>query len=311
MNKNQIKGLIAIVLIVCSLVSHAQELNAKVTVISSRIGTQIDKSVFNTLENQLTQLLNNRKWTTDNFKSNEKIECSFLLNLSSLIDKDNNVYSASLTIQAARPIFNSSYNSPLINFQDNDVTFKYVAYQQVDFNENRINGTDALASNLTAIFGYYVNLILAMDYESFALNTGEPYFKKMLNIVNNAPDGSDIKGWTQFDGVRNRYWLSENVLNSRYAAIHDIIYKYYRSAMDNLYDDEDKAREAMLGVLNALSQFVSDNSNTMIIQFFMQGKSDELINMFKKGSQDQRSRVVEILQRVDVTNATKYRDALK
>jgi DNA-directed RNA polymerase specialized sigma24 family protein len=105
--------------------------------------------------------------------------------------------------------------------------------------------------------------------------------------------------------------LSENVLNSRYAAIHDIIYKYYRGAMDNLYDDEDKAREAMLGVLNALSQFVSENANTMIIQFFMQGKSDELINLFKKGSQDQRNRVIEILQRVDITNANKYKDALK
>src|ERR1700712_1313047 len=284
--------LITIASIIFSLALQAQEFNAKVTIVSNRIGTQVDKSVFTTLENQLTQLLNNRKWTNDNFKSNEKIECTFLLNLSSQAD---NIYNASLTIQAARPIFNSTYNSPLINFQDNDVAFKYVAYQQVDFNESRINGTDALASNLTAIFGYYANLILAMDYESFALGTGEPYFKKMLNIVNNAPDGSDIKGWTQFDGVRNRYWLSENVLNSRYAAIHDIIYKYYRDGMDNLYDDDGKARDAMLGVLNALSQFVAENSNTMIIQFFMQGKSDELINMFKKGTQDQRSRVIDIL----------------
>lgn len=297
-----------ILLAAFSFASQAQELNAKVTIVSNRIGTQIDKSVFTTLENQLTQLLNNRKWTTNNFKSNEKIECTFLLNLNSQTD---NIYSASLTVQAARPIFNSTYNSPLINFQDNDVSFKYIAYQQVDFNENRVSGTDALASNLTAIFGYYVNLILAMDYESFALGTGEPYFKKMLNIVNNAPDGSDIKGWTQFDGIRNRYWLSENVLNSRYSAIHEIIYKYYRSAMDIVYDDEAKARDEMLSVLNALSQFVAENSNTMIIQFFMQGKSDELINIFKKGTPDQRSRVVEILQKVDVIDASKYKDALK
>lgn len=286
----------------------AQELNAKVTIVTNGLSTTVDKRIFTTLEKQLTDLLNNRKWTNDNFKPNERINCNFLINLKT---GDKDVFGASLTVQAARPIYNATYNSPLINFQDNDVVFKYIQYQPVEFNESRINGSDALVSNLTAIIAYYANLILAMDYESYALGTGDPYFKKMINIVNNAPDGSNIKGWTQFDGLRNRYWLSENVLNSRYAPIHEIFYKYYRSSMDNLYDNEQQARDAMILVLNTLNQFVSENPSTMVIQFFMQGKTDELINMFKKAPQDQRIRVVEILQKVDVTNANRFKDELK
>ncbi|MEO7312498.1 MAG: DUF4835 family protein [Chitinophagaceae bacterium] len=289
--------------------TYGQELNAKVTVLSQKVSTQVDKKIFNTLQTQLTNLLNNRKWTGDNFKSNERIECSFLLNIDREVDK--NVYAASLTVQAARPIYNSSYNSPLINFQDNDVTFKYLEFQPVEFNESRIQGSDGLVSNITAVFAYYVDLILGMDYESFAQGAGEPYFKKMLNIVNNAPEGRDIKGWTQFDGVRNRYWLAENFVNTRYALIHEAFYNYYRTSLDNWYDNEQTARQQMMQVLNSLGQFAAENQNTMIMQFFMQGKSDELIKMFKKSPPDERIRVIEILQKVDITNVNKYREGLK
>ncbi|MES2776133.1 MAG: DUF4835 family protein [Bacteroidota bacterium] len=288
---------------------HAQELNAKVTVLSQKVSTQIDKKIFNTLQTQLTNLLNNRKWTSDNFKSNERIECNFLLNIDREVDK--NVYAASLTIQAARPIYNSAYNSPLINFQDNDFTFKYLEFQPVEFNESRIQGSDGLVSNITAVFAYYTYLILGMDYESFAAGAGEPYFKKMLNIVNNAPEGRDIKGWSQFDGLRNRYWLSENMINTRYTLIHEAFTEYYRSSLDNWYDNEQSARQQMLQVLNKLSQFVAENQNTMVMQFFMQGKKDELIKMFKKSPPDERVRVIEILQKVDITNANIYRQELK
>lgn len=290
-------------------IPQAQELNARVTVLSQRIGTQVDKKIFTTLQTQLTSLLNNRKWTSDNYKSNERIECSFLLNIDRVVDK--NTYGATLTIQAARPIYNSSYNSPLINFQDNDFVFKYIEYQPVEFNESRIQGSDGLASNITAVMAYYAYLILGMDYESFSHNSGEPYFKKMFNIVNNAPEGRDIKGWTQFDGLRNRYWLSENFVNTRYTLLHDIFYSYYRSSLDKWYDNEQVARQEMLRTLNTLNQFVTQNPNTMVIQFFMQGKSDELIKMFKKSQPDERIRVIELLQKIDITNANKYRQELK
>jgi len=301
-----------VIVIICMgtcAVLQAQELNAKVTILSQKISTATDKKIFLTLQTQLTNLLNNRKWTTDNYKSNERIECSFLLNIDRDIDK--NIYGATLTIQAARPIYNSSYNSPLVNYQDADFTFKYVEYQPVEFNENRIQGSDGLVSNITAIFGYYAYLILGLDYESFSQGSGEPYFRKMLNIVNNAPEGRDIRGWTQFDGLRNRYWLSENLINTRYTLVHDAFYNYYRQGLDNWYDNDQTARQKMLQVLNTLNQFVTENPNTMIIQFFMQGKYDELIKMFVKATPDEKSRALEILQKIDVTHATKYQEGLK
>ncbi len=286
----------------------AQELVAKVTVISTRISTQVDKRIFTTLQNQLNNLLNNRKWTDQNFKPNERIECNFILNLDREIEA--NVYGASLTIQAARPIYNTSYNSPLVNWQDNDVAFRYVEYQPVEFNENRIGGSDMVASNLTAIFAFYINIILGFDFASYQTGGGDPYFKKALFIVNNAPQARGIAGWTQFDGMRNRWWLSENLMNTRYALFHDAIYQFYRKSLDQFYENEVQARTEMLNTLNTLYTFNTNFPNTMMLQFFMQSKSDELIQVFKKASPDQKSRVVEILQKIDLTNAAKYREQL-
>ena len=239
----------------------------------------------------------------------EKIDCSFLLNLQST--GDANVYKASLTIQSARPVFNSSYVCPLVNFQDNDIIFKYAEFQQLEFNDNRVSGTDALASNLTAVIAYYINIILGMDYDSFSQRGGDAYFQKAQNIVNNAPEGKDISGWKAFDGTRNRYWLVENLLNSKYTIIHDAIYDYYRLGMDKLYDEEANARIQMLNVLNILNNLNTENPNTMILQFFFQGKSQELINIFSKASPPDKARALEFLQKLDVPNAPKYKEALK
>jgi hypothetical protein len=290
-------------------VSKGQELLARVSVLSNRVANNVDQKTFQTLQTALNNFVNNRKWSNDNFTQQEKIDCNFLLNLEST--GDVNVYKASLTIQSARPVFNSSYSSPMINFQDNDVIFKYVEFQQLDFNDNNVSGTDALVSNLTAIFAYYVDIILGMDYDSFAPRGGDPYFQKAQNIVNNAPEGKDISGWKAFDGTRNRYWLIENLLNSKYTIIHDAIYDYYRQGMDNLYDQEANARVQILNVLNLLNNFNVENANTMILQFFMQGKTQELIKILSKASPPDKARALEFLQNIDVSNASRYKDALK
>lgn len=302
----------AIFILFCLLfinIVNAQELNARVTVNSSRIGTSVNKNTFQSLQTALNTFLNTRKWTVDNFLPNEKIDCNFLLNLQPT--NDANVYSASLSIQAGRPIFNSSYLSPLINFQDADVIFKYVDFQQLEFNENRVSGTDGLVSNLTAIFAYYANMVIAFDYDSYSQRGGIPYFQKAQNIVNNAPEARGISGWKAFDGTRNRYWLVENMQNSRYAIMHDIYYNYYRKAGDKLYEDENMARVEMLNVLNQLSSFNADNINTMINQFFFQGKANELIKIFSKASPQDKSRASELLQKIDITNAARYKEELK
>ncbi len=301
-------SLLFIVAFLCKIAA-AQELKANVTVVSNQVGNNVNQNVFRTLQTALSTFLNTRKWTSDNFAQNERIECNFLLNLQST--GDLNVYNASITVQAARPVFNTSYLSPIINFKDDNVSFKYVEFQQLEFNENRVSGSDALISNLTAIVAYYANMVLAFDYDSFSPRGGDLYFQKAQNIVNNAPDGRGISGWKAFDGRRNRYWLVENMLNSRYTIMHDVYYNYYRLGMDKLYEDENNARLEVMNVLNLMNNFITDNPNKMISQFFFQGKSTELVKIFSKAPQQDKARASEILQRLDITNAGKYKDELK
>ena len=226
---------IAALLIFLAAAVDAQELQARINVNASRISSQTDKKVFQTLQSALNTFLNNRKWTSETFQTNEKIVCNFLLNIAEV--SADNVYKASLTIQAARPVYNSSYDSPLVNFIDDAVVFKYVEFQPIEFNENRAAGSDPLVANLTAVLAYYVDIILGMNFDSFSLRGGDPYFQKAQNIVTNAPDSRDIVGWRSFDGQRNRYWLSDNLTNSKYAILHDAIYSYYRLGMDNMYEN--------------------------------------------------------------------------
>ncbi len=299
-------------LFICMLwagISMAQELKARVTIVSSRVGNTVNQNVFRTLQTALNNFMSNRKWTTDNFAPNERIECNFLLNLEPT--SDLNVYNASLTVQAARPVYNSSYLSPIINYQDEAVGFKYVEFQQLEFNENRVSGSDGQASNLTAVFAYYAYMILGFDYDSYSPRGGDVYFQKAQNIVNNAPEGRNVSGWKAFDGTRNRYWLVENMLNSRYTIMHDVYYNYYRMGLDKFYSDESTGRTEVLNVLNLLNNFNTDNPNKMINQFFFQGKSTEFIKIFSRAPQQDKARASELLQRLDLTNASKYKDEMK
>lgn len=289
--------------------SVAQELKAKVTVIAVRVATTVDRKIFTTLQTQLNNFMNNRKWTADVFRENEKIECSFIVNIESAVEP--NVYKASLTVQAARPVFNASYQSALVNFIDPELLFKYVEFQPVEFNENRVQGVDAGVANLTAVLAYYAYMIIGLDYDSFSPKTGEPYFRKAQNIVNNAPEGQRIAGWRMFDGLRNRYWLNENLINTKFNIIHDVIYTYYRAGLDKLFENESEARGNILQALIQLNAFNKENPNTMILQFFMQGKSNELIGIFKKGTPEEKIKAIEILSLLDIPNSNKYKEELK
>ena len=287
----------------------AQELNARVTVISNRVGTTVDRKIFTNLQQQLTNLLNTRKWTNESYKVQEKIDCSFIINIEQVVEP--NIYKATLTVQAARPIYNASYKSAIVNYQDADLTFKYIEFQPVEFNENRVQGNDASAANLTAVIAFYAYSIIGLDNDSFSPKAGENQFNKALNVVTNAPEGKNIAGWRIFDGLRNRYWLNENLTNNKYNIIHDVIYTYYRAGMDKLYDNEAEARGNILQALIQLQAFNKENPNTMILQFFMQGKYQELVGIFKNASGAEKARALEILSEIDIVNSSKYKEALQ
>ena len=285
--------------------AKAQEIQARFTINTSKVSTQVDKKIFTTLQGSLANFLNNRRWTNDAYQASEKIQCNFLLTIEQ--DLGKNVFKGKLTVQAARPIYNSSYDSPILNFLDDNVTFKYVEFQPVEFNENRVQGNDPLVANLTAVLAYYVNIILGMDYDSFSLRSGDQYFQKAWNIVNNAPESGDIGGWKSFDGLRNRYWLAENLNSNRFALMHDALYAYYRTGMDLFYENEDAGRNGILNCLNFLNTINTENPNAMALQVFFQGKSNELVKVFSKATDEQKSRARELLTKLDVTNTAAYK----
>ena len=300
------KGFVSFVFLVSTMLIHGQEIQARFTLMADKISSQADKKIFQTLQTALVNFLNNRRWTTDAFQPKEKIQCNFLLNIDQ--DLGNNTYKGTLTVQAARPVFNTSYDSPIMNFQDNNIVFRYAEFQPIEFNENRVQGNDPVAANLTAIFAYYVNLILGFDYDSFSLRGGDTYFQKAWNIVNNAPEGKDITGWKSFESLRNRYWLAENLNDNRFALIHDALYAYYRTGMDIFYDKEEEGRNGIMNSLNFLSTINKENPNSMILQFFFQGKSTELIKIFSRGNTDQKIRARDILTKLDLSNAAAYKE---
>jgi len=285
---------------------QSQEIQARLTVLANQVSNQLTKNVSQTLQTALTSFLNNRKWTPDAFQANEKIQCNFLLNIQEALG--NNLYKATLTIQAARPVFSTTYESPIINFIDDDVVFRYQEFQPIEFNENRVQGNDPSAANLPAVIAYYVNIILGFDYGSFSLRGGDPYFKKAWNIVNNAPESRDITGWKSFEKIRNRYWLAENLNNNRFALMHDALYTYYRLGLDRFYENEAEARDGVANSLNFLNTVNTENPNSMIMQFFMQGKSNELVKVFSRANSDTKTRIRDILSKLDITNTAAYKE---
>ena len=299
------KFLIASFLVLLGLNSQAQEIQARLSVIVSKVSSQVDRKIFNTLQTGLTNFLNTRKWTNDVFQPSEKIQCSFLITIEK--DLGNNVFSGKMTIQAARPAYNTTYDCPMLNFQDDNIIFKYQEFQPIEFNENRVQGNDPLAGNLTAIMAYYVNIILGFDYDSYSLRGGDVYFQKAWNIVNNAPEGREITGWKSFESLRNRYWLAENMNNSRFALMHDVLYSYYRSGIDVFFENEEAGRSGIINALNFLNTINTKNPNSMVMQLFFQGKANELQKIFSKAGGEQKSRAKELLTRLDVTNAAQYK----
>lgn len=300
------KLFVIVSIVLLAQAGHAQELQARLSIISARLADQAGKKAMQTLQGALTTFINNRKWTGDVYQPQEKIKCNFILTIDQ--DMGQNVYKATLAVQAARPVYNSTYESPIINFQDNNLVFKYVEFQPIDYNENRIQGSDPVASNLTAVLAYYVYIVLGLDYDSFAPRGGDPYFQKAQFIVNNAPESSEITGWKDFDGLRNRYRLIEGLVDSRFTLIHDAIYSYYRKGFDNFYDNEKDARAGIFGAISYLNTLNQENQNSMIVPFFFQGKSEELLRVFANADGDIKGRARDMLMRLDLTNANAYKE---
>jgi hypothetical protein len=276
--------------------ASGQELFCQVSIQTPQIQAS-DKSIYDKLEDDLREFMNNKKWTTDEFLNQERIECSMVITISERVSTDE--FKANIQIQSRRPVYGSSYNSPMFNHQDNDLTFRYVQDQLIEFDESNIN------SNLTAVLAYYANIILGLDYDSFSPEGGTPYFAKAQTIVNNAQGLAD-RGWKAFESSRNRYWLVENLMNVSFKPLRSFLYTYHRLGFDRFTENMQDARQSITEGIKDLRKVYNDKPNSFLMQAFFTAKSDELINLYTQANPTEKNEVVQTLSIVDPANTLKY-----
>lgn len=294
-----------------SQLSSAQEFNCKVNVMPDQIPS-VDPKIFAIMQKDLQDFINQRKWGNDNFDTKEKIECVFSIMLSRKIEGVDGGYQARISIQSKRPVYNSSYSSTMVNYMDKDYSFKYIQFQPITFSDNRVSGSDPLEANLTAVVAYYCYIILGMDYDSFQLKGGTDFYNKALNIVNNAPEHKNIDGWKATDrDQKNRYWIIDQILNSRYAAMREILYKYHRLGLDLMQTDEENAR-ININVIFPMMQIINqDNPSSVWMKFFITAKTEEIQGYVASLNPADQKKIIPILTQIDVTNAAKYLALMK
>ncbi len=292
---------------------NAQELNCTVKVMSDGVqGQGQDKEVFRNMQQAITEFMNSRKWTEDQFSPQEKISCNILINITQTLPGVQNGFAANLTIQSSRPVFNTSYMSQMVKHVDKEVQFSYNQFSPLEFNDNRVTGNNVYTSNLPAILAYYAYLVIGYDYDSYAPKGGEQYFKKAQNIVNNAPEqGKTISGWKAVEGNHNRYWLVDQILNPRFQAMRSVWYSMHREALDNMYQKPEESQKIILASINTLSQLQKENPGSILLQFFFNAKSDEFASVIAQQPENNRSLYVTMLGQIDVPNAQKYNSLLK
>ena len=277
--------------------AYAQELNCNVVVNADQIQTS-ERRVFKDMETALSQFMSTRKWTNDIFSPEERINCNIIIT----IDKMPSIgtFSATVQIQAARPIYNTNYESIIFNFADKDWQFEYVESQPLEFNEN------VFQNNLVSILAYYAYIIIGIDYDSFGETKGTPHFQKAQNIVNNAQQ-SNRAGWDSFGSTRNRYWLVENLNNQQMVALRKGMYNYHRLALDNYDSNQEKSRAEILKMLKEVKQIKDQYPTAILIISFMDAKTDELINIFSEGSLQVRREAFDVLSKLDPTQTDRFK----
>ncbi|WP_347841205.1 DUF4835 family protein [uncultured Draconibacterium sp.] len=276
--------------------SFAQELRCNVTV-SARGIQGANQNLFRTMQSDLYDFMNNRKWTDHVYSYDEKIRCNILIRLDEQISADE--FKGTIQVQLTRPIFNSSYTSTVLNIKDNDFHCKYVEFQALEFNET------SNRDNLTNIMAFYAYVILGFDYDTFSEEGGTEFFQKAQSIVNNSQNSRE-RGWKAFESERNRYWLIENVLNKSYSSFRTCMYNYHRNGLDMMSDRVEEGRANVAEALRDIQKVFRRRPSTYILQMFFDAKADELVNIFSKSFPDERNRVMTILNEVDPSNGSKY-----
>ena len=275
----------------------SQEVLCNVRVIPDKEIQISDRQKLQTLQKSVREFVNNRKWTNEVFTEDERIEFNISFNILSKVSTDR--YAGTLQIQYSRPVFNSSYYSPILNYLDDEIEFDYIETQPLDYNENTHE------SNLSAILSYYTYIIIGLDYSTFSPNADNIYLQKAKKIVENAqsaPEG----GWKAFESNKNRYWLAEELLDAKYSSFHDVLYNYHRQGLDIMNEDNEKGRGYVTESIESMRKIKQLNPTAFILQLFFNSKADEISNIYSNAYQDDKNRVYKLLTELDPSNLNKY-----
>ncbi|MBC3759767.1 DUF4835 family protein [Hyunsoonleella sp. SJ7] len=291
------RNFLVILLLSIGSLGFAQELNCTVVVNAQQTGNE-NLQIFKNLEKQLTEFVNNTKWTDRMFGSQELINCSMNIIIQ---EYNSELFNASIQVQSSRPIFGSSYSTPLYNFNDNDFSFRYVEFQNLIYNPNQFS------SNLISVLTFHIYMILALDADSYEKNGGQPYYKQAQTIVNYT-QGENFKGWKLEDGLQSRFMLIDNVLSTTFREFRDVMYSYHRMGLDMMSEDLKKGKEE---VAKSLSEFKALNSrrpNSFLLRTFFDAKAEEVEQIFTGGPQVNIAELKDLLQKIAPMHSSKWRN---
>ena len=296
---------ILVCLMIASTVSlNAQELNCQVSIISdARLElTTVDQEMISELENTIYEFMNNTQWTKDKFTVEERINCSIQLQINEV--PVTGTFAGSLQIQSSRPAFNSSYNTTLFNFQDDDIAFTYSRGAALLYAPNQYR------DELSSVLAFYAYYVIGMDYDSFSSRGGSDYFSISQEIVTNAQT-SRATGWKSSErGKNNRYWLIDNALHELFSPLRDCIYEYHRKGIDMLYEDKVAARSNVESALSRLVKVTATRPGSLNVLNFIQSKTNELKSMYSDAEMKEKNEIVNLLKRIDPANSSKYQEIL-
>lgn len=275
-------GLLCIV----SVLTKAQELNARVTINSDQVQST-NKQVFTTLQNALTEFINNKKWTDATFAVNERIECSMTILITEIVS--DNSFKGEIQIQARRPVYNSSYTTTLLNHRDTEFSFDYTEFEPLEYTENVLN------SNLIATVVFYIYVILGLDFDSFSSKGGGDFLQQAQQIVSLAQAQTSWTGWKAFENDRNRHALATALQDNTSDAFREMWYNYHRKGLDEMAANPDRGRTTIIGLLPVLEQVKSTRPTSPLLQLFSDAKLDEVVLIYSKATTQEKQEGYKIL----------------
>jgi len=275
----------------------SQELNSEVIIDARQTGKE-NLQIFKTLESQLTEFINDNTWTNKSIKQNEKINCTFYLNITSY---ENDFFEGTIQIQSSRPIFNSSYNSPTYNFNDRNFTFNYQQFQNFTFNDNQFE------NNLVSVIAFHIYVILGIDADTFKLNSGTPFFEQAQKIVNFSQQ-KGFRGWGPADGLQSRYYLIDNILSNTYKEYRTCMYNYHLNGLDIMTTQSKKAKQEIVNSILLLDQMYKRRPNSYILRVFFDSKSDEILDIFSGGPKIPVANLISTLSKIAPNHSDKWRN---